>query len=245
MKVCSQCGAENREAAQLCRMCTHVLTGLIEESARPANEPPEFASTIIGHMHSAAPIECQSCGTPNEEYFNFCQKCGSHLVKDELPEETQTVVIEGPPPALQKYDTDPYRTTPATSAMLQCLNCLNEVAPGSRFCNLCGTPLGAGQPAAALPRFCLRLIVDGEESDEVYQLGPTTVIGRLQGDIHFPYDDYMSSQHASITRRGGQFFLKDEGSRNGTLIIIESEVELKPGSVFMVGRQLFKFESGE
>jgi len=96
-----------------------------------------------------------------------------------------------------------------------------------------------------LPTFRLRLIVDGEESDEFYHLGNATIIGRVQGDIHFPNDDYMSSRHASITRKGDRFFLKDDGSRNGTLIRIEGEEELKPGAVFMVGRQLFKFEVNE
>jgi hypothetical protein len=36
--------------------------------------------------------------------------------------------------------------------------------------------------------------------------------------------------------------LVDDDSRNGTFIRINGEVELKPGDMILIGRQLFRFE---
>jgi len=68
------------------------------------------------------------------------------------------------------------------------------------------------------------------------------VLGRVTGDITFPDDDYMSGRHARIVRKGNQFWLTDEGSRNGTFIRITGDVELKSGDMILVGKQLFLFE---
>jgi pSer/pThr/pTyr-binding forkhead associated (FHA) protein len=53
----------------------------------------------------------------------------------------------------------------------------------------------------------------------------------------------MSGRHARVIRRGATFVLVDEESRNGTFIKIKGEIELKPGDMVLIGRQLFRFES--
>ena len=86
------------------------------------------------------------------------------------------------------------------------------------------------------------LVMEGGQAGEVYELGDDTVIGRSNGDIVFPHDGFMSGRHARIVRRGGSFVLADERSRNGTFVKISGEVELKPGDMILVGKQLFRFE---
>ena len=68
-------------------------------------------------------------------------------------------------------------------------------------------------------------------------------IGRAEGDVTFPHDGYMSGRHARVVRRGGRYFLIDEGSRNGTFIRIEKEVELEPGDTFLIGKQVLRFDT--
>jgi len=87
------------------------------------------------------------------------------------------------------------------------------------------------------------LIVDDGKPGEEFELGGETVLGRVTGDITFPDDDYMSGRHARIIRKGNQYILTDEGSRNGTFIRIAGEVELKPGDMILVGKQLFLFDA--
>jgi pSer/pThr/pTyr-binding forkhead associated (FHA) protein len=105
----------------------------------------------------------------------------------------------------------------------------------------------SSQPVAAAPKPAkLLLIMEGGETGETYELRPTeTVIGRVDGDIKFPHDGYMSGRHARIIQRNGHFYLLDNNSRNGTFIKIHQEVELNPGDVLLVGKQLFRFEVDE
>jgi pSer/pThr/pTyr-binding forkhead associated (FHA) protein len=89
----------------------------------------------------------------------------------------------------------------------------------------------------------LQLITEGGQVGEIHKLDrPETFIGRVDGDVIFPHDGFMSSRHARVIERGGRYFLCDQNSRNGTFIRIDREAELKAGDMFLVGKQLFRFE---
>jgi predicted amidophosphoribosyltransferase len=252
MIICSRCGAENKPQTAICRMCANPLgtSELVER--RPTEALPEAVSTVVVLAPQGNEIHCPACSASNEPDYMFCQKCGTKLTSAPSPAEVKTVVQENnnphemtPDPLLSK-PAEAFKTTPS-GKNINCPNCNNEVIIGSAFCNLCGTRISVEHTVtmASLrsgPKARIRLIVDGEESSEEYDLGNETVVGRIKGDIQFPFDDYMSSKHASIVRRGNTFVLKDEGSRNGTLIKIDGEIELKPGDMFLIGKQLFRFE---
>ncbi len=95
---------------------------------------------------------------------------------------------------------------------------------------------------AAKTKARLHLIMEGGQPGEVYEIEEETVVGRTGGEITFPHDGFMSGRHARIVRRGESFILTDEGSRNGTFIKIKGEVELKPGDMILIGKQLFRFD---
>jgi pSer/pThr/pTyr-binding forkhead associated (FHA) protein len=95
---------------------------------------------------------------------------------------------------------------------------------------------------AAKPKARLHLIMEGGQPGEVYEIEDETVVGRTGGNITFPHDGFMSGRHARIVQRGDSFILTDEGSRNGTFIKIKGEVELKPGDMILIGKQLFRFD---
>jgi hypothetical protein len=128
-----------------------------------------------------------------------------------------------------------------------CPNCNHLNLPESSFCSSCGFSLAAPKtvvmasvPARQVGK--LRLIMEGGQQGDVFELKDETVIGRVSGDITFPHDSFMSRCHARIIRRGSSHILVDEGSRNGTFIRIKGEVELKPGDMILIGKQLFRFE---
>lgn len=131
---------------------------------------------------------------------------------------------------------------------IACGNCGKINQLGSSFCAGCGSPLPAektlfmsAQKAAPVAR--LRLIQEGGGEGEAYKLETDdTVIGRNKGSITFPHDGYMSGVHARIVRKGEEFVLVDENSRNGTFKKIDGPVTLKPGDVILIGKQLFRFE---
>jgi pSer/pThr/pTyr-binding forkhead associated (FHA) protein len=72
--------------------------------------------------------------------------------------------------------------------------------------------------------------------------GEQVRIGREKGDITFPGDRYMSGSHGVVLRRSDGYYLKDQGSSNGTFIRIKGRHALQQGRYFLAGRQLFRFE---
>ena len=72
--------------------------------------------------------------------------------------------------------------------------------------------------------------------------GEQVRIGREKGDITFPGDRYMSGSHGVVIRRSDGYYLKDQGSSNGTFIRIKGRHTLQQGRYFLAGRQLFRFE---
>ncbi|HEY9232497.1 MAG TPA: zinc ribbon domain-containing protein [Blastocatellia bacterium] len=159
-------------------------------------------------------------------------------------------------PAAPPVAPTPVTPTPATTVQpmaspaagaVACPKCNYANNPGSSFCANCGTVLTVARtivmasPLAA-PRGRLHLVMEGGQQGEVFDLGDDTVVGRSQGDITFPHDGFMSGRHARIERRGSSYVLTDAGSRNGTFIKIKGEVELQPGDMILIGKQLFRFE---
>jgi predicted Zn finger-like uncharacterized protein len=78
----------------------------------------------------------------------------------------------------------------------------------------------AGAPATAAAshvRVSLT-VVEGSQKDASYRLsGGLTVIGRAAGDIRLP-DPRVSGRHAQVELSGGDAWLRDLGSTNGTFV---------------------------
>ncbi len=72
--------------------------------------------------------------------------------------------------------------------------------------------------------------------------GEQVKIGREKGDITFPGDRYMSGSHSVVIRRSDGYYVKDQGSSNGTFIRIKGRQALPQDCYFLAGRQLFRFE---
>ena len=81
--------------------------------------------------------------------------------------------------------------------------------------------------------------------DTGYPLFPITTIGRAPTNtIQLP-DTFASSHHALLALRGGQWWLEDRESRNGTLLNgqpLTSPTVVSAGDVIRVGRVALKVE---
>lgn len=104
-----------------------------------------------------------------------------------------------------------------------------------------GTQVYRGLPAAPLPTtaYLFRIDENGREIEEYLLSTLETVIGRTQGTYTFA-DDYMSSRHARIISRGGEFFLEDLHSTNGSFVAIGSRRLLHSDDIVLLGNQLLK-----
>ena len=79
----------------------------------------------------------------------------------------------------------------------------------------------------------------------IVKLVPFTTLGRLESNTVIISDPYASSEHALLAWRGGQWWLEDRDSRNGTLlndIAVEEPLVIGHGDVIGIGQVRLEFE---
>ncbi len=91
------------------------------------------------------------------------------------------------------------------------------------------------------------MVCDGPQKGTAVPLrGRTLLIGRApECDLRLE-DAYVSRHHCLLERAGGEWQLRDLGSRNGTWVgerRLERPLVLTPGVVFRVGRTHVLYES--
>jgi hypothetical protein len=92
----------------------------------------------------------------------------------------------------------------------------------------------------------MREIDDGfAPTGQTYPLLPLTSLGRAPTNTIPLTDDYASGEHALVALRGGQWWLEDRQSRNGTTINgmpIKQPVIITDGDIIGVGSVSFRLE---
>jgi pSer/pThr/pTyr-binding forkhead associated (FHA) protein len=88
-----------------------------------------------------------------------------------------------------------------------------------------------------------QLTVAGTTSDVWHLVRPELVLGREEGDVTFPDDEFMSRRHAAIRRSGAKTRIEDLNSSNGTFVRVRGDRELKSGDVVRMGDQLLRLET--
>ena len=98
-----------------------------------------------------------------------------------------------------------------------------------------------------------RLVVVDTE-DRVFEAGtsfvlqPVTSIGRGPDNTIPVPDSFASTRHALIARRGSQWWIEDQGSRNGTLlngVPVGRPTVIAAGDIVSVGRTGFRLERAD
>lgn len=73
-----------------------------------------------------------------------------------------------------------------------------------------------------------------------------TTIGRAEeNSICLKHDVFVSGKHAEVFTQNGEYWLRDLGSRNGTLInneVVSDDVQLKRGDFVTIGRSRFEVQ---
>lgn len=244
MITCRKCGAENAAGAKFCQMCADPI------AAGNTADRNSLSTTVVFSLEPSETQVCTVCDAANEGGWAFCQQCGSNLRESEsdaafLADE-QAVPFGGTTIRSSPILDDQKKAS--GSAGVTCPKCSQQLVTGAAFCHNCGSAIGVGRTAAmssikTAPKARLLMMVDGEPTGDEFEISDETVIGRMNGNITFPHDDYMSGRHARIARRGDRYFLTDEDSRNGSFIRIKKEVEIKTGDFILLGKQLFRFKA--
>jgi pSer/pThr/pTyr-binding forkhead associated (FHA) protein len=94
-----------------------------------------------------------------------------------------------------------------------------------------------------LPQVWSRLVqvLEGGKIGEIHLLTqPELIIGREEGDIRFPEDGFISSNHCMLINKDGDCRLRDLGSSNGTYLRIRKTHPLKNDDHVQIGNQVMK-----
>jgi pSer/pThr/pTyr-binding forkhead associated (FHA) protein len=88
-----------------------------------------------------------------------------------------------------------------------------------------------------------QIILSGATRDVIHLVKPDVVLGREDGELRFPDDEFMSRRHAQLSYRDGRVTVSDLGSSNGTYLRLRREQELRSGDLLRMGDQLLRFEA--
>jgi len=181
----------------------------------------------------------------------------------EEPPRAAQVASRLPDPALPLVEVVgaglPSVASPRTDQPPQaCPVCNAVLGPGVQFCGNCGArialfperrlrsapvALRASTAPQARARASLVLIHgDGEDGATHPLRALEHLVGRTEGVILFPEDDYLSPRHALFFYRSNRLYVRDEGSRNGIFLRIRGPIELADQDLILAGEELLRFE---
>jgi pSer/pThr/pTyr-binding forkhead associated (FHA) protein len=180
---------------------------------------------------------CQYCGRQNETGAQFCSDCGKPLTK--AAAARAAVAAGGGGGGVVSRTSGPGSS---------------GGAPADAPCPLCGTVVsapsggGGGNDRRLIPdrrsEHSLTLVLVSEMATEVARFerkNTSTTIGRTEGDIRFPEDQFLSPLHSKLSWEEGRLEVRDLGSRNGTWVFLGGPYRLTDGDVILIGSQILRF----
>ena len=226
---CASCGSENQEGDAFCGDCGAKLQAppLAKDQAQlgvaPSAPAPGVQNLTPGGPVVAAKawkVLCTSCGAENQAGEAFCGGCGAKLAGSAFVQEQAQV-----------------NANPSDSAASA-----GPIPP-------------VKHPAAAAKA---RLVVKrtgrvGHEfaiDHEVMNIGRWAADSGIFPEIDLTEDDpgdHISRRHAKLFLKGGEYFIEDAGSTNGTYVnkgsrlVPGSPQKLRNGDEIIMGRTFFDF----
>jgi pSer/pThr/pTyr-binding forkhead associated (FHA) protein len=157
-------------------------------------------------------VRCDHCGAQNDPTARFCKDCGRTLDS-----------------TARKATIPPF---PARAS-----------EGGGSTCPQCGQPLSHHRRSAPLEKpIGISVLDEGGQVVGQHQLKrEDTSIGRVEADIAFHDDPFISPIHAQFSVRGGEIYVRDLGSRNGTWVFIEEPYVMQDGDLLLIGSQVLRF----
>ena len=197
-------------------------------------------------------ITCAACGTENEDFFMFCLNCGAELgdesasgtedletreytaadlgVEEVLAQADAASVAEPPPPVEPPTPPAIQAVAPASAEPIQ------QPEPPAQ-----APPSAPAQPRTKRGRLIL-IREDGTDGPTYDLFNDRTLVGRDSGDLKFPQDEFLGSEHAVFEYQGDSLRLTPLTTTNGVFKRIVDQAELLNGDSFRIGQELLRFE---
>ena len=140
--LCPKCGAQLSDSAVICRACGAMLP---EQPVAPKAPYPPTSQPAepTASAQPAAPRTCTKCGAPLDDGVRFCTNCGAPAPEPSAPSDTTRSASAGPAqsvPPQQDTANASYTGAAAPFGPGICPRCGSRLAPGARFCTVCGMP---------------------------------------------------------------------------------------------------------
>lgn len=177
---------------------------------------------------------CHKCGRVNGERYKFCLGCGAPVAAPATPEPTPGTlkpIPEPEPPApaqsapLSMAETLVSGETEAPQAqpgMKLCVTCGADVPLDFAFCGRCGTrfdmspPPAQAEPVPNIPDPRTEETSLDRSTAETEAVSESEVLGALE-------DSVPESRNVSSPVRGKLVLIHPDGSRGGTLVLVEGD----------------------
>jgi pSer/pThr/pTyr-binding forkhead associated (FHA) protein len=258
MVTCQFCGSENEAWYAFCQNCGKMIA--VKKPSSPALESPAGVGLASNIKISSRPTEI------NEALLQDLLPEQSTMALQEpvMAKEIATSAVSlpaYPPPSMAPPAQDRRSAEmPAAGTLVECPGCHKRIPSAHALCGFCGIRLsGTAGPADPLPAeslppdsaagqsgtpfaMLMRVREDGSFDCGLRLREGEILLGREAGDLSFPSDSLMSKQHARVLAEGGQIYLEDLGSTNGTFLRLKSKKQLHSGDYLLIGKQLLRFE---
>ena len=257
LSACPKCAAPNPEAMNFCKMCGGSLRG-------PAAASPPVALPDAGGF-----TQCAACWRPTPSELAFCQNCGARQTGAGTREGATTAAAGNAPPAPRDVTPVPgalravsaadraiaqrqYATVAGVIATKTgpeaALPTRVNAASSMSIAPEAVVPLAA-EPASApaladAPRLGRLLVIrpDGSEGDSLVLRGDQVDIGRSDGDVVFAEDRYLAARHARLEKQNDDVVIVPLDNFNGVFRRVREAYPLAAGDVFLVGKEVFRFD---
>ncbi|HVF89205.1 MAG TPA: zinc ribbon domain-containing protein, partial [Blastocatellia bacterium] len=186
----------------------------------PAEAGPESLACPVCHTSNEVGWAfCQHCGTrlPSGQVPPTADRKAPQDLVTVVVEADQLVrgaPEESPPPRDPSPASPPASAPSESSALteearvpspvevqggLYCPNCGKQNIINNSYCSGCGGAIPVAETVAmasvsAPPQGRLRLIMEGGQEGDLFELKDETIVGRTSGDIAFPHDGFMSGR---------------------------------------------------
>jgi pSer/pThr/pTyr-binding forkhead associated (FHA) protein len=184
-----------------------------------------------------SPPICWRCRGIGELGAEFCKFCGARF---------GDVAHAGAPPVAAAPAAPPVSQTPgvAQPQFSGVASVVPASAPAPRpSATIIDSPRAPGAAAATPPAQLVAILKDGSDGRVFPLFDDQTDIGRLEGEIVFGDDPYLSPRHARIARKGESWRIRDLDSINGVYARIREPVDLTDGDMILIGQQVLRFET--
>src|SRR5271157_1526368 len=268
---CAFCGSMNPASAPTCARCgmpqnaeipPAPATPSVPTSRGPA--PPAVPQVMCPKCHKSFPLGskfCGYCGTPLPATAPQMATPPPPVARPASPSPPRPVppppgpprsAVPSPPPVARPVPPPPARPVAPPPARPVAPTAVppppmgKPVAPPRMnipASAMEGTVVFSGLRAAPLVEARISEKKPDGTFGKAVPIAKETLIGRENCDLNYPQDTLLSPRHASVAVREGKLVLRDLGSQNGSFIRQRQDTELTPGDVFLLGRELFRFNT--